>query len=221
MDMAAMTDHPVRRPLTLLAGTLSLLLAMLACTSNDTLFIHFTPTPVPSVTPTPLTSGTRFKIKDKVFIVSATFQIQMASDPEMPSSQVASLSTCFPNTQVQILDVSKNRRDPGDTGTYYNVQCGASGGWVPEFWLTLLDPAGSAVVKSTDGKGATLYSNPDVKSAPASTTPCADGTTVSISGMTLNPDASDTNPDHNIYVQVSCGSAAGYALESALAPAGS
>lgn len=204
-----------------LAGLLSLLLAMLACTSNDSLFIRLTATPVPSLTPTPLTSETRFKIKDKVFIAASGFQITMATGPEMPSSQVAALSTCFPNTQVEILDVSRNRTDPTDTGLYYQVQCGASSGWLPEFWLTYLDPAGTAVVKSKDGKGATLYSSPDVKSQPAAPTPCADGTTVQISSIVLNPDASDTNPDTNIYVQVSCGSLTGYALESALAPAGS
>ncbi len=204
-----------------LVGLLSLILAMLACTSNDTVFIHLTLTPVPSITPTALTAETRFKIKDKVFIVSSAFQIMMATVPEMPSSQVASLSTCFPNTQVEILDVSRNRADPKDAGLYYNVQCGASSGWVPEFWLTTLDPAGSAVVKSKDGKGAMLYTDPNAASKPASTTPCPDGTTVQISGMTLNPDASATQPDTNIYVQVTCGKVTGYALESALAPTGS
>src|SRR5437667_8952962 len=102
---------PIRHYTALLTGLCSLILAMLACTSNDTLFIHFTPTPVPSVTPTPLTSATRFKIKDKVYVGSSSFQIMMAADPEMPSSQVASLSACFQNTLVEILDVSRNRKD--------------------------------------------------------------------------------------------------------------
>jgi hypothetical protein len=216
-----MTMKPTRRSTVLLTALFSLIMAMLACTSNDTLFIKFTPTPVPSITPTPLTSETRFKIKDKVFIVSATFQIMMATEPEIPSSQVAALATCFPNTQVQILDISKNRKDPNDSSLYYSVQCGASSGWVPEFWLTFLDPAGTAIVKSKDGSGAKLYTNPDVNSKLASETACANGTTVQISGMTLNPDASESNPDQNIYVQVTCGKDSGYALESALVPAGS
>jgi hypothetical protein len=224
MDATGMSHQSSRRrrhTAAFLVSLVSLITAMLACTSNDSLFIHLTPTRVPSVTPTPLTGDTRFKIKDKVFIVSWTFQITMATSPEMPSSQVAALSTCFPNTQVQIQDVSKNRTDPNDKTLYYEVQCGASKGWVPEFWLTYLDPAGSAVVKSADGKGATLYSSPDVGSKPVSSEPCAEGTTVQISGLTQNPDATPAKPDNNIYVQVTCGTMTGYALESALVPAGS
>jgi hypothetical protein len=198
----------------------SLILAALACTSNDTLFIRLTETPVPTVTPTPLASDTRFKINDNVTIVGSAFQIMMATRPGPVESAVASLATCFADTQVQILDVSKNAEDSNDPGLYYSVQCGASSGWVPEYWLTPLEASGSAVVKSKDGKGATLYTNPDVASEPASAA-CPDGTTVAIGGLTLNPDATEANPDTNIYVQVTCDGATGYALESALARAGS
>ncbi|GEM_PF-3727774 len=198
---------------------LTLILAALACTSNDTLFIKLTATPVPSPTPTPLSIQTRFKVKDKPYVVGWTFQIMMANRPTMPSSQAAALATCFQNTQVEVLDVSRNVDDPKDTTLYYNIQCAASTGWVPEYWLTMLNPTGEAIVKSKDGKGAVLYSEPNTSSKPASETPCADGTKVPISGLTLNPDATASAPDTNIYVQVTCGNDTGYALESVLVPA--
>jgi hypothetical protein len=204
-----------------LLALLGLILATLACTSNDTLFIHLTETPVPTVTPTPLAIETRFKIHDKATIVSATFQITMYRRPGPPSFAEAASAPCFPNTRVDILNVSRNVDDPKDPVIYYDVQCASATGWVPEYWLTPLNPNGSAVVKSADGKGAVLYSNPDVTSEPASPTPCADGTTLSISSLTLNPDASATAPDNHIYVQVTCGDVTGYALESDLVPAGS
>jgi hypothetical protein len=210
-----------RRQIAPWVALLGLVAAVLACTSNDTLFIKLTATPVPSPSPTALAMETRFKIGDKPTIASATFQITMANRPEPPSSVVAALSTCFPNTQVEVTDVSRNRTDPQDPGIYYQVQCAAASGWVPEYWLTFLSPSGSAVVKSKDGKGATLYRNADAASKPVSPNPCADGTTVPISGLSLNPDASATNPDTNIYVQVTCDGVTGYALESALVPASS
>ncbi len=198
-----------------------LALATLACTSNDTLFIRLTETPVPTVSPTPLAIQTRFKVHDKVTIVSATFQITMYRRPGPPSFSAAASAPCFPNTQVDVLDVSRNVDDATDPVIYYNVQCASATGWVPEYWLTPLGPSGSAVVKSADGKGAVLYSNPDTTSAPASPSPCADGTTLSISSLTLNPDASAAAPDNHIYVQVTCGDVTGYALENDLVPAGS
>ncbi len=209
---------PHRLPWIALAA---LILVTLACTSNDTLFIKLTPTPVPSATPTPLAVETRFKIKDKVYLVGSGFQITMSADPGPVDSQAAAMTTCFANIQVDVLDASKNTSDPKDPTIYYKVQCAAATGWVPEYWLTPLSPSGSAVVKSKDGKGAMLYSNPDADSQPAAPRPCADDTTVTISGLTLNPDATPQKPDNNIYVQVTCGNTTGYALESALVPASS
>jgi hypothetical protein len=194
---------------------------MLACTSNDRLFIRLTETPVPTVTPTALAIPTRFQVRDKATIVSATFQITMYRRPGPPSLSAAANAPCFPNTQVDILEISRNVDDPKDPVIYYNVQCASATGWVPEYWLTPLDPSGSAVVKSAGGKGAVLYSNPDITSEPASPSLCADGTTVSISSLTLNPNASAAAPDNHIYVQVTCGDVTGYALESDLIPAGS
>ena len=198
-----------------------LILAVLACTSSDTLFIRLTETPIPTLTPTPLAIQTRFSVKEKVTIVGATFQITMYRRPGPPSFSEAASAPCFPNTQVDILDVSRSTEDAKDPVIYYNVQCASATGWVPEYWLTPLNPSGSAVVKSANGKGALLYSNPDTTSEPASTAPCADGTTLSISSLTMNANASAAAPDNHIYVQVTCGDVTGYALESDLVPAGS
>ena len=213
-----MNSYSWRRLGALWMVMVALFVAMLACTSNDTLFIKLTDTPVPTITPTRLAIQTRYKVGDKPYIVYWTFQIPMASRPKMHDSQTATLSTCFPNTQVEVLDVSRNVDDPNDTGIYYQIQCAAASGWVPEFWLTMLNPSGSAVVKSADGKGATLYSDPNT-SKPVSQNPCADGTKLSISAITLNPDGADTASDTNVYAQVTCGTDTGYVLGSLLVPA--
>jgi len=198
----------------------SVILAMLACTSNDTLFIHLTLTPIPTLTPTPLAIQTRFKVKDTVTIVSGAFQITMRSRPVQPSAAAAALAPCFPKTRVEINAVSGNEKDPSDPTIYYDIQCGTAEGWVPEYWLTPLKPDGSAVVKSTDGKGAAVYSDSDITSQPAPA-PCPDGTTVSIMDLTTNVNAVGSTPDNHIYVQVTCGDTTGYVLETDLVPAGS
>jgi hypothetical protein len=198
---------------------ISLILAILACTSNDTLFIQLTPTPVPSITPTPLAAGTRFKIKDKAYVISSTIQVLLTAEPGPLESQPGATTICFPNTLVEVSDVSKNQKDPKDLTIYYKVSCAASDGWVPEYWMTPLDPAGSAVVKSKDGKGAKIYSDTNTRAELASPTPCADGTTVVISKITLNLDSTTSAPDRNIYVQITCGNTTGYVLDSELIPA--
>jgi hypothetical protein len=198
---------------------ISLILAIVACTSNDTLFIQLTPTPVPSITPTPLAAGTRFKIKDKAYVISSTIQVLLTAEPGPLETQPGATTICFPNTLVEVSDVSKNQNDSKDPTIYYKVSCASSEGWVPEFWMTSLDPTGSAVVKSKDGKGAKIYSDTNTSAELASPTPCADGTTVAISKITLNLDSTTSTPDHNIYVQVTCGNTTGYVLDTELVPA--
>ncbi len=202
---------------------LGLLLAALACTSSDTFLgqpiIRLTTTPVPTITPTPLAVKTRFKVGDQATTVAATFQMILLDGPMPPGGASAANAVCFPNTSVKILTVSRNRTDAKDSHIYYEVECGASQGWVPEYWITPLTPNGSAVVKSPDGKGATVYSAPDVKSPPAPGSPCADGTKISADSLTTNPNASDAAPDNNVYVQTTCGSASGYVVDSMLVPA--
>lgn len=201
----------------------ALLLAGLACTSSDTFLgrpiIQLTATPVPTVTPTPLAIQTRFKVGDQATTVAATFQMILLNEPVKPSNASIATAVCFPNTSVKILTVSRNRKDATDATIYYEIECGASQGWVPEYWITPLTPNGSAVVKSPDGKGAPVYSAPDVTSAPVSGSPCADGTKLSVDSLTSNPNSSDAAPDLNIYVQTTCGSASGYVVESMLVPA--
>jgi len=58
-----------------------------------------------------------------------------------------------------------------------------------------------------------------VKSKPADGSPCADGTKISVDGLTANPNSTDAAPDLNIYVQTTCGSASGYMVDSMLVPA--
>ena len=199
---------------------LGLILAMLACTSSDTLFIHLTVTPVPTLTRTPLAIETRFKVQDTVTIVSGSFQITMSSRPVPPSAASAALTPCFPKTRVTIKAVSHNEKDPKDSTIYYDIQCGTADGWVPEYWLTPLTADGSAVVKSPDGKGAVVYSDSDITSQ-AAAAPCPDGTKVTIMDLTTNVNAVGSTPDNHIYVQVTCGDTTGYVLDSDLVPAGS
>ncbi|MCC7451549.1 MAG: hypothetical protein IT324_29340 [Anaerolineae bacterium] len=206
-------------------AVLALLLAGLACTSADTNpftgnpIIQLTATPVPTITPTPLAIQTRFKVGDQATTVSATFQMILLDGPLAPGGAAASNALCFPNTSVKILTVSRNRTDTKDPHIYYEIECGASQGWVPEYWITPLTPNGSATVKSPDGKGAPVYSSPDIQSKPVDGSPCADGTKVSVDSLTANPNSTDAAPDLNIYVQTTCGSASGYMVDSMLVPA--
>jgi hypothetical protein len=197
----------------------ALILAALACTSNDTLFIKLTQTPVPTATPTALAFNTRYKASDQLYIVGSSFQIPLNSHPSVVQQYSSAVSSaCFPGTQVTVLDASKNRDEPSDPLIYYNVQCGSAAGWVPEFTLTLLKPNSPAVVKSPDGKGATIYSDADAKSKPVSEQPCPEGTSAYVGRLTLNTNTRSLTDDTNIYAEVTCGDLSGYALESALAP---
>ena len=203
---------------------LSLMLAALACTSNDTLFIHLTETLTPTVTTTPLTQLTKFKIGEKVNIVSVAIIVDLAEEAGPMGGSMFSSGSCSPNQEVTIEDVSKNTTDPKDPELYYKIACSGSG-WVPEYILTHLTQYGTATVASADGKGAMLYSDPDFKSKPVAEKACPDGAKVDILNLTLNPDTAiqrggetATDPDYNIYVQVTCDGTTGYALEKLLKP---
>jgi hypothetical protein len=200
--------------LTLVAAFL--LAATLACTSNDTLFIHLTATPAPTITPTPLAILTKFKIGDTGVLVSisAFRPLQLPALPGALQPGIAGNVTCFPGSKVTILDVSKSLRDPNDPTIYYQVACPAKG-WAADYQLARFAANDSAVIQVSDAPGATLYSAADKKSQ-ALPTPCANGTTVSVQSVTSNP---SDDSDQTIYLQVSCGSQSGYVVESALAPA--
>jgi hypothetical protein len=108
---------------------LVLLLASLACWSNDTLFIP--PTETPTVTPIPPTPNVegKFKIGDKVLIGGQGFgsvYLTVQPEPEKRSNRVPNAS-CYPNTTVTILAIQR----AGDV-TYYQVACNNNPGWVAE-----------------------------------------------------------------------------------------
>jgi hypothetical protein len=201
------------------AMAVMLLATILACTSNDTLFIKLTTTPVPTLTSTPLSQQTRYNKGDKVYAVSSARMIELMDQPgEKNLSTMGNFAQCFRNTSVTITDTSLSVVDSGDKLLYYQIDCGPGGtGWVPEYFLTLLNPkGGKAEVKSPDGKGATLYKDPTTKSAPVGI-PCTDGTQVSVSDVTRNVDFS-SEEDTTLYAEIKCGDQTGYVLETLLVP---
>jgi hypothetical protein len=202
--------------LAILLTLTSLIIAALACTSNDTLFIQLTVTPTPTITPTPLVLDTKFKTGDTAWAVSTGLNVSMSSHPGTGVDLTAG-SQCFRGTKVEVLDKSKDVDKPTSDLILYQVDCGQGRGWLPEYSLSKIDPAGvEAVIKSPDGKGAPLYSQPDAKSKPASATPCADGTKVTTSDVSQNGNVRDLSEDPHLYVQVACGSDSGYVLETML-----
>lgn len=209
-----MTTGRIRALLALCAALLMLSMAALACTANDTLFIRLTDTPQPTSTPTPLPITTKFKVGDSGVVVGlsefAAVSLPSSAGPLVPGIGGA---TCFPNTRVTVLDVSRNVSDPNDETIYYLVQCSGRG-WIAEHQFSRFNRGDKAIVKTEDGSGAKLYRQSDVTSAQLDE-PCPDGTEVSVTGLTANP----FNPrDTNIYVQVRCGNLSGWLLEEQLAP---
>ena len=206
----------------LLATSVALILAILACTSNDTLFIKLTVTPAPTITPTALAGvDTKYKKGDQLYAVDSERIINLGSQAGDTGGIIgAGFLSCFRNSQVTVQDISRSVVDPTDPDIYYQVDCGQGGqGWLPQFKLMLFNPdGGTAVVKSPDGKGAPLYKDSTIKSALASDTPCPDGTQVKISDATRNIDLSSKTLDKNIYLHVECGDTSGWIIDSMLAP---
>src|SRR3954454_17124075 len=102
---------------------LSLVLAALACTSNDTLFIHLTATPKPTIQPTALSSKTRYKKGDELYAVEAQRVINLSGQPTGKVGVEGGMLTCFRNTQVTVVDTSKSVTDPKDSVIYYLIDC--------------------------------------------------------------------------------------------------
>jgi hypothetical protein len=209
-----MTAHRRQALLALCAAFLMLSMAAIACTANDTLFIRLTDTPPPTLTPTPLPITTKFKVGDSGVVVGlsefAAVSLPASAGPLVPGIGGA---TCFPNTRVTVLDVSRNINDPNDETIYYLVQCSGRG-WIAEYQFSRFNRGDKAIVKTQDGNDIKLYRQSDVNSAQLDE-PCPNGTEVSVIGLTANP----FNPrDRNIYVQVRCGALSGWLLEEQLAP---
>lgn len=188
---------------------LALLVTLLACTSNDTLFIHLTATPLPTPTATPLAVVTRYKVGDKpVFVAASSPQTLFASPNTNDKSGGADL--CFTSTQVSITGIAIG----ADGATYYKIKCAAANGWTLEANLTPLKPGASATVKiDTNLTNDPELDNPNDRAVNA---PCKADTTVGVLDLAMTP------KDKIIYAQIQCGAAVGWlpdaALQSVAAP---
>ncbi|HRE49110.1 MAG TPA: hypothetical protein PLD47_15385 [Aggregatilineales bacterium] len=187
-----------------------LLSAILACTANDRLFITLTDTPIPSLTPTPLALDTKFKIGDTAVLINISEMVAVSLPPQAGPFRpgIPGASTCFPNTNVKVLDISKNPSDPSDPLIYYKVQCQGEG-WAAEVNLAKYKRGDKPSVSASEG--APLYSVPDASTAPLGD--CKENTTVTVLKSTRNQFDDD---DPLVYVEVACGVQQGYLLESTL-----
>jgi len=212
------TLHRRRAFLALTTAFLSLAMAAIACTANDTLFIQLTATPSPTITPTPFQGETKFKRGEFGVIVGVSdfSAVVLPPIPQPAPPDVSGVSTCFPTARVEILDISRNTSNPDDPMIYYQVACAGVPGWIAEYQLSRFVKFENAVIRTKDGQGAKVYKQPDVNSGEAGV--CPEGTSVSIMSQTLTTARNPQN-DLNIYVQVSCGAAFGYVLEPDLAKA--
>ncbi|MBX3065340.1 MAG: hypothetical protein KF726_20350 [Anaerolineae bacterium] len=198
----------------LAAATIMLMLAVLACTANDTLFIHLTETPVPTITPTPFVGANKFKIGDTAQIIgpSAFQQVGMAGVPG-PYIPAQSPGLCLPGIAVKILDVATGQNASGEAAIYYQLSCsGGRSGWLAEYQLTAFLKNAPIVIASKDGTGATLYFQND---ANGRTMPdkCPDGTKTLVSEVLSGKSPTDTN----VYIQVDCNKVRAYVLETDVA----
>lgn len=219
MQSAFRPSAPLHRRRAVLALTtvlLSLAMAAIACTANDTLFIQLTATPSPTITPTPFQGDTKFKRGEFGVIVGISdfAAVVLPPIPQPAPPDVSGVATCFPTSRVEILDVSRNTSNPDDPTIYYQVACAGVPGWIAEYQLSRFTKFENAVVKTKDGQGAKVYRQPDITSGEVGV--CPDGTSVSVMSQTLTT-ARNAQSDLNLYVQVSCGAAFGYLLEPDLA----
>jgi len=207
------------------AGLVLIALTLLACTANDTLFIHLTVTPSPTLTSTPLTIETKFKIGDSAVIFG--FLSTMQAIPALPrpfSVGSAGTANCTNSARIKILDVSKNTADPADPVIYYKVSCSGVQGWLPEPYLSRFGAGDSAQVKSVSSKGADVFESPNKVDTAIGV--CPDDTPVKALQLSINQAAAamrtGDNPqgrkDQNIYIKVVCGNLTGFVRESDLSP---
>lgn len=195
----------------LAAATFMLMLAVLACTANDTLFIHLTETPVPSITPTPYVGANKFKIGDTAQIIgpSAFQQVGMAGVPG-PYIPAQSPGLCLPGIAIKILDVATGTNATGESAIYYELSCsGGRSGWLAEYQLTAFLKNTPVIIASKDGTGATLYFQNDIGGR-VLPNKCPDGTKTLVSEVLSGKSATDTN----VYIQVDCNKVRAYVLET-------
>lgn len=212
--------HAHSRPLWM--ALIAMIMAVLACTSNDTLFIKLTEVPTPTITPTPLPNSTetRFKPDQVVYLIGTKRQIDLGDQPGARNlSTSGNFASCFRNSQVRVVSASKSTINKDDPIFYYNIDCTSNQGWVPEYSLTSFKPnGGTAQIKSPDGKGASIYQQPESGSGTIQDAPCADGTKVTILDITRKLDVAASSEDPTLFAKVTCGDAVGYVLETMLSP---
>lgn len=174
--------------------------ALLACTSNDTLFIHLTATPIPTATPTPSAAQSRFRPGRQATFVGSGAPAALLSAPD-PSARSAT-AACFTATLITIEEVRIVGAEP-----FYRVTCASQQGWVAERNLTTYK-AGDTFTASQD-MFLTNDPGPDDPQAPnrASSQPCRAGQTLSILDFAFYA------PEGRIYLNVQCGAAVGWVPE--------
>lgn len=179
-----------------------IVIAALACSSNDTLFIQLTATPFPSATPTLSAVSSRFKPGDRAVFVAAPSPATLLASPR-PNDKSSGANLCFTSTQVDVLETAQT-----DGKTYYRIKCASAHGWTPETTLTGFIVGDNAVL-AIDAY-LTNDPEPDAKSKRADLKPCKMDAAVGILDLAM------TAADQTIYVQVQCGSVVGWLPQAAL-----
>jgi hypothetical protein len=197
---------------------LALMLTVMACTAQDTLFIHLTLTPTPTITPTPIsTEGVKYKIGDKLTIIgNSPFSPVGLNANAGPFSPVTSATQCLPKTSVTVGDISRNIADANDNVIYYLVGCNGKKGWIPEYQITAYPVGTKLVIKSADGAGASVFQQNDAVKGKPLDEKCPDGTAITVA----DAQTGKVITDRNVYLQITCDKLKGYVLDTDVAPAG-
>lgn len=198
---------------------LALMLTAMACTAQDTLIIHLTLTPTPTIKPTSIgPDGVKFKVGDKLTIIgNSPFSPVGLNANAGPWSPVTSATQCLPKTSVTVADISRDIT-PGsaDETIYYLVGCNGKKGWIAEYQITNYPTGTKLVIKSKDGTGAALFQQNDAVKGKPLEDKCPDGTAITVADAQTGKQTSD----RNVYLQIACDKLKGYVVDTDVAPAG-
>jgi hypothetical protein len=174
------------------------IIAALACTSNDTFFIHLTETPIPSPTVTRAAIQTRFTVGDKLTYVGASSPgiLFNSADPNDKSTAL-----CYTGTLVTINDAGVK-----DKLTFYKIKCASSEGWTTENTLTPLRVNSTATL----AQAVALTTDPEPDATTNRAGMCPASTNVVVLDLALSP------LDARIYANGQCGTLTGWLPERAL-----
>jgi hypothetical protein len=175
-----------------------LIVAILACTSNDTLFIQLTQTPIPTATVTRAAVQTRFATGDKLTYVAATSPGVLLNSADANDK---STSLCFTGTQVTINDASVK-----DKTAFYKIKCASYEGWTPENNLTLIRANSNATL----AQATALTTDPEPDATTNRAGMCPANSTVSVLDLAISP------LDGRIYANVQCATVTGWLPERSL-----